>query len=135
MRRLIVAAGETSGAVTTALGIRTVLVADEADPGVPWTYATTPSGDLALMLKSGNFGAQTCFSAASGRPSSAPVRRRIGGPHSPRKHRPLPCSPAGLTHGSPGNLAVRLSDGSLLLKPRHSHRGRPPPNRHTRHPT
>ncbi|MFE2493304.1 nucleotide-binding domain containing protein [Streptomyces scopuliridis] len=75
LRRLIVAGGETAGAVTTALGIRTVLVADEADPGVPWTYATTPSGDLALMLKSGNFGAQTCFSAASGRPSSEPVRR------------------------------------------------------------
>lgn len=61
LRRLIVAGGETSGAVTTALGIRTVLVADEADPGVPWTYATTASGDLALMLKSGNFGAPDLF--------------------------------------------------------------------------
>ncbi|MFB6672115.1 3-oxo-tetronate kinase [Streptomyces sp. NPDC056390] len=61
VRRLLVAGGETSGAVTTALGIRTVLVADEADPGVPWTYATTPSGHLALMLKSGNFGAPDLF--------------------------------------------------------------------------
>ncbi len=61
LRHLIVAGGETSGAVTTALGIRTVLVADEADPGVPWTYATTASGDLALMLKSGNFGAPDLF--------------------------------------------------------------------------
>ncbi|MEU6678840.1 3-oxo-tetronate kinase [Streptomyces sp. NPDC046925] len=64
VRRLIVAGGETSGAVTTALGIRTVLVADEADPGVPWTHAVTASGDLALMLKSGNFGAPDLFTRA-----------------------------------------------------------------------
>lgn len=61
VRRLLVAGGETSGAVTTALGIRTVLVGDEADPGVPWTHATTSGGDLALMLKSGNFGAPDLF--------------------------------------------------------------------------
>ncbi|MGP3769630.1 3-oxo-tetronate kinase [Streptomyces sp. SDT5-1] len=61
VRRLLVAGGETSGAVTTALDIRTVLVADEADPGVPWTRTTTPHGDLALMLKSGNFGAPDLF--------------------------------------------------------------------------
>ncbi|EFL28002.1 type III effector HopAN1 [Streptomyces himastatinicus ATCC 53653] len=61
VRRLLVAGGETSGAVTTALDIRTVLVGGEADPGVPWTHATTAHGDLALMLKSGNFGAQDLF--------------------------------------------------------------------------
>ncbi|MEV5886890.1 3-oxo-tetronate kinase [Streptomyces sp. NPDC052020] len=64
VRRLLVAGGETSGAVTTALGIRAVLVGEEADPGVPWTYATTKSGDLALMLKSGNFGAPDLFTRA-----------------------------------------------------------------------
>ncbi|NUS77528.1 MAG: four-carbon acid sugar kinase family protein [Streptomyces sp.] len=64
VRRLLVAGGETSGAVTTALGIRAVLVGEEADPGVPWTYATTRSGDLALMLKSGNFGAPDLFTRA-----------------------------------------------------------------------
>ncbi|MEV5778787.1 nucleotide-binding domain containing protein [Streptomyces antimycoticus] len=47
VRRLIVAGGETSGAVTTALGIRAVLVGEEADPGVPWTYTTTQPRDLA----------------------------------------------------------------------------------------
>lgn len=57
VRRLLVAGGETSGAVTTALGISTVLVGAEADPGVPWTR----HGDLALMLKSGNFGAPDLF--------------------------------------------------------------------------
>ncbi|MGY0055626.1 3-oxo-tetronate kinase [Streptomyces sp. LZ34] len=61
VRRLLVAGGETSGAVTAALGIRTVLVGEEADPGVPWTYATAKTGDLALMLKSGNFGAADLF--------------------------------------------------------------------------
>ncbi|GHB12715.1 HPr kinase [Streptomyces tendae] len=64
VRRLLVAGGETSGAVTTALGVRAVLVGEEADPGVPWTYATTGSGDLALMLKSGNFGAPDLFTRA-----------------------------------------------------------------------
>nr|WP_246203895.1 nucleotide-binding domain containing protein [Streptomyces tailanensis] len=33
----------------------------EAAPGVPWTHAATPHGDLALMLKSGNFGAPDLF--------------------------------------------------------------------------
>ncbi|WP_221349841.1 3-oxo-tetronate kinase [Streptomyces beigongshangae] len=64
VRRLLVAGGETSGAVTTALGVRAVLVGAEADPGVPWTYATTENGDLALMLKSGNFGAPDLFTRA-----------------------------------------------------------------------
>lgn len=64
VRRLLVAGGETSGAVTTALGVRAVLVGEEADPGVPWTYATTEDGDLALMLKSGNFGAPDLFTRA-----------------------------------------------------------------------
>ncbi|MFJ9558438.1 3-oxo-tetronate kinase [Streptomyces fuscichromogenes] len=67
VRRLLVAGGETSGAVTTALGVRAVLVGDEADPGVPWTYAETKHGDLALMLKSGNFGAPDLFTRALGR--------------------------------------------------------------------
>ncbi|MFF0534220.1 3-oxo-tetronate kinase [Streptomyces coelicoflavus] len=64
VRRLLVAGGETSGAVTTALGVRAVLVGEEADPGVPWTYASTANGDLALMLKSGNFGAPDLFTRA-----------------------------------------------------------------------
>ncbi|MCA1274663.1 four-carbon acid sugar kinase family protein [Streptomyces sp. 7G] len=59
--RLLVAGGETSGAVTTALGVRAVLVGEETDPGVPWTYAATKNGELALMLKSGNFGAPDLF--------------------------------------------------------------------------
>lgn len=55
VRRIAVAGGETSGAVTTALGVEQVVVGDEADRGVPWCVTTT--GDpVALLLKSGNFG-------------------------------------------------------------------------------
>nr|BFF25691.1 hypothetical protein GCM10025732_36560 [Glycomyces mayteni] len=53
-RRLVVAGGETSGAVVEALGVRAVEVGAEADRGVPW--CVTADG-LALLLKSGNFGA------------------------------------------------------------------------------
>ncbi|MDI9933785.1 four-carbon acid sugar kinase family protein [Rhodococcus sp. IEGM 1354] len=54
-RRIIVAGGETSGAVVAELGVQQVLVGDEAAPGVPW--CTTVSSDpISLLLKSGNFG-------------------------------------------------------------------------------
>ncbi|MFD4669939.1 3-oxo-tetronate kinase [Lentzea sp. NPDC058450] len=54
-RRVVVAGGETSGAVTTALGVEQVLVGEEADRGVPWCV-TTGNDPVALLLKSGNFG-------------------------------------------------------------------------------
>ncbi|WP_328463384.1 four-carbon acid sugar kinase family protein [Actinoplanes sp. NBC_00393] len=54
-RRIVVAGGETSGAVVSALGIGAVIVAGEEDRGVPWCHTTgTPA--LRLLLKSGNFG-------------------------------------------------------------------------------
>ncbi|BBX32243.1 Hrp-dependent type III effector protein [Mycolicibacterium mageritense DSM 44476 = CIP 104973] len=53
-RRIVVAGGETSGAVVDALGIRSVVVDAEADRGVPWC-STTDHG-VSLLLKSGNFG-------------------------------------------------------------------------------
>jgi uncharacterized protein YgbK (DUF1537 family) len=56
-RRLVVAGGETSGAVVTALGVRVLDVGPEIDPGVPALSTTCPDGvGLALALKSGNFG-------------------------------------------------------------------------------
>jgi 3-dehydrotetronate 4-kinase len=55
VRRIVVAGGETSGAVVSALGIRSVLVAAEEDRGVPWCV-TTSEPALGLLLKSGNFG-------------------------------------------------------------------------------
>jgi uncharacterized protein YgbK (DUF1537 family) len=58
--RLIVAGGETSGAVVQALGAGVLTIGPEIDPGVPWTR--NRSGvDLALALKSGNFGARDFF--------------------------------------------------------------------------
>jgi uncharacterized protein YgbK (DUF1537 family) len=55
VRRVVVAGGETSGAVVGALGVRTVVVTAEEDRGVPWCV-TTDEPRLGLLLKSGNFG-------------------------------------------------------------------------------
>ncbi|OGA53413.1 MAG: hypothetical protein A3F74_05745 [Betaproteobacteria bacterium RIFCSPLOWO2_12_FULL_62_58] len=60
VRRLVVAGGETSGAVVTALGIDGLRIGEEIDPGVPWT-ASLGEPPLALALKSGNFGADDFF--------------------------------------------------------------------------
>ena len=59
-RRLVVAGGETSGAVVSALGVRALRIGPEIDPGVPWTE-TLDDPHLALALKSGNFGARDFF--------------------------------------------------------------------------
>jgi uncharacterized protein YgbK (DUF1537 family) len=55
VRRIVVAGGETSGAVVDGLGIDRVVVAREEDLGVPWLVTSGPA-PLALLLKSGNFG-------------------------------------------------------------------------------
>jgi 3-dehydrotetronate 4-kinase len=62
--RLVVAGGETSGAVVARLDVRALRIGQEIDPGVPWTYAE-PVG-LHLALKSGNFGARDFFLKAFG---------------------------------------------------------------------
>jgi uncharacterized protein YgbK (DUF1537 family) len=59
VRRLVVAGGETSGAVVRRLGLRTLRIGPQIDPGIPWTFAE-PRG-LHLALKSGNFGARDFF--------------------------------------------------------------------------
>lgn len=58
--RLIVAGGETSGAVVQALGVKALTIGPEIDPGVPWTRSTSKP-DVALALKSGNFGTEDFF--------------------------------------------------------------------------
>ena len=63
LRRLVVAGGETSGAVVTALGIRSLDIGPEIDPGVPWTVSGG-ADPLALALKSGNFGGPDFFTRA-----------------------------------------------------------------------
>jgi uncharacterized protein YgbK (DUF1537 family) len=60
VRRLVVAGGETSGAVVQALGVTELRIGREIEPGVPWT-ASLGEPRLALALKSGNFGAEDFF--------------------------------------------------------------------------
>ena len=60
VRRLVIAGGETAGAVVQALGVSGLRIGRQIDPGVPWTVSIpTRLGEsaLALALKSGNFGA------------------------------------------------------------------------------
>jgi uncharacterized protein YgbK (DUF1537 family) len=61
VRRLVVAGGETAGAVVSRLGVRSLRIGAEIDPGVPWTYAEGGAAPLLLALKSGNFGARDFF--------------------------------------------------------------------------
>jgi len=64
VRRLVVAGGETSGAVVQALGVQALHVGPEVSPGVPWTYAMDRPQPIALVLKSGNFGSVDLFTRA-----------------------------------------------------------------------
>jgi uncharacterized protein YgbK (DUF1537 family) len=58
--RLVVAGGETSGAVVAALGVRALRIGRQIDPGVPATVSTGKP-PVAFALKSGNFGADDFF--------------------------------------------------------------------------
>lgn len=73
VRRLVVAGGETSGAVVQALGVEALAIGPQIDPGVPWTLSL---GDpaLALALKSGNFGADDFFDKAFAMLDAPPSR-------------------------------------------------------------
>ncbi|QQO20951.1 four-carbon acid sugar kinase family protein [Bradyrhizobium diazoefficiens] len=65
VRRLIVAGGETSGAVVDRLEIPGFLVGAEIAAGVPVLRAVgAEAGDMLLALKSGNFGGPDFFSDA-----------------------------------------------------------------------
>jgi uncharacterized protein YgbK (DUF1537 family) len=61
--RLVVAGGETSGAVVSGLRLPAVTIGPEIDPGVP-ALATEGEAAVALALKSGNFGAVDFFDKA-----------------------------------------------------------------------
>ncbi|MCB1411549.1 MAG: four-carbon acid sugar kinase family protein [Xanthobacteraceae bacterium] len=65
VRRLVVAGGETSGAVVDRLAIPGFLVGAEIAPGVPVLRAVAArQGEMLLALKSGNFGGSAFFSDA-----------------------------------------------------------------------
>jgi uncharacterized protein YgbK (DUF1537 family) len=63
VRRIVVGGGETSGAVVEALGVTSMGIGEEIDPGVPALFADR-NGTLGLALKSGNFGADDFFAKA-----------------------------------------------------------------------
>jgi uncharacterized protein YgbK (DUF1537 family) len=69
VRRLVVAGGETSGAVVRKLGVASLRVGGPIDPGVPWCHGVAESCDrvgVHLALKSGNFGGTDFFDRAFG---------------------------------------------------------------------
>lgn len=61
--RIIVAGGETSGAVTKALGYDTFLIGPSVAPGVP-VMTPLAAPEIRLVLKSGNFGQADFFERA-----------------------------------------------------------------------
>ena len=62
IRRLVVAGGETSGAVVSRLGLESFEIGPEIDLGVP--VLLVRDGSLGLVLKSGNFGGIDFFQKA-----------------------------------------------------------------------
>lgn len=61
---LIVAGGESSGAVVGALGATALRIGPEIAPGVCWSLTESDGTEVALALKSGNFGADDMFATA-----------------------------------------------------------------------
>ena len=103
--RLVVAGGETSGAVVTALGLTAFDIGPEIDPGVP--ALSTREGDLAIALKSGNFGGPDFFAKALGDAGErADERDRVCARRSCAS--PARCSSA----GSPPALPAISASGS-----------------------
>ncbi len=65
VRRLIIAGGETSGAVVDRLGVPAFVVGPEIAPGVPVLHAVGTEGSgMVMALKSGNFGGPDFFNDA-----------------------------------------------------------------------
>lgn len=64
IKNFIIAGGETSGAITKALNVRQLDIGIEIAPGVPWTFSGKKNNQIALSLKSGNFGSEEFFTEA-----------------------------------------------------------------------
>ncbi len=62
-RKIVVAGGETSGAVVSALRVPGIRIGREVSVGVPWSI-TLGDEPVALILKSGNFGGPDFFDEA-----------------------------------------------------------------------
>jgi len=64
VRRLVIAGGETSGAVVDRLGLKAFLIGPEIAPGVPALFTVGDGPAMGLALKSGNFGGPNFFADA-----------------------------------------------------------------------
>ncbi|HEY9346335.1 MAG TPA: nucleotide-binding domain containing protein, partial [Inquilinus sp.] len=64
VRRLVVAGGETSGAVVDALALPAFRIGAEIAPGVPVLHTVGREPPMVLALKSGNFGGPDFFTDA-----------------------------------------------------------------------
>ncbi|MGK9171166.1 four-carbon acid sugar kinase family protein [Inquilinus limosus] len=64
VRRLVVAGGETSGAVVDTLALPAFRIGAEIAPGVPVLYTVGREPAMVLALKSGNFGGPDFFAQA-----------------------------------------------------------------------
>jgi uncharacterized protein YgbK (DUF1537 family) len=60
--RVVIAGGETSGAVLSSLGVHNLDVGPRVSPGVPWMR--DPTTGRWFVLKSGNFGSPSFFAEA-----------------------------------------------------------------------
>lgn len=68
VQRMLIAGGETSGAVIRKLGTTVAVVGEEAAVGAPWVHDV--ARDVHLVLKSGNFGDVDMFTDVAGRRQS-----------------------------------------------------------------
>ena len=64
VRNLIIAGGETSGAVVGRLGVDRLVIGPSIAPGVCWSRTDVGATPIAIALKSGNFGAVDMFTNA-----------------------------------------------------------------------
>jgi hypothetical protein len=120
--RLVVAGGETAGAVVQALGVTGLRIGPQIDPGVPWTMSLTePVVALALKIRQLRAGGLLCEGVHMSRLNETALREeicRLGASIFAR----------GLTFGSSGNISVRLDDG-WLMTPTNASMGRLDPAR------
>lgn len=58
-KKLVVAGGDTSAAVSRAFGLDKMVILREIEPGVPTMYGYGNAGELMLVFKSGSFGSES----------------------------------------------------------------------------
>lgn len=63
-KKIIAAGGDTSSAVSNALGIYKMLILKEIEPGVPTMYGYGEAGEMLLVFKSGSFGTEAFLKKA-----------------------------------------------------------------------